>query len=349
MGRLRILDHGATIGRNADCALQVSDADVSRVYARLCKTAEGWAVQIEDGVTHEGMLAINGMSVRRGARRALHAGDRMVIGKSPVYRVRLEGESLVLEFDEETQREPPAKDRTRRVMVHPVDRAPKALLERFEVTGDAPGPANELDAALIFEHRASELAPRMEELRSERFFLPIAVVGDAPPRPNTAPFPVQGDAYLWEAALDPRLADKLAELIARCQERERATLPYHTAEIVYLDGAVGRVFAHDWVNQAPRDVELSELQHHILYVIGHAQHHQPGFMGLDVADVGRRLEQRGWARSDHTVANELSSRLPRALRAGRFHPKLFHASGTREKTYGLSTPPGCLREFAGTR
>ena len=190
---------------------------------------------------------------------------------------------------------------------------------------------------------AGDEAPdRARSLRAIRFFLPIVVLQGNPP--NLGRFAVSGDLYLWADRQSPDLAGRLTELCRDAETRESRALPFRTEEILYFTPE-GDVFGHDWVKGVPRELRLSALQHQIISVMASHQRGGSGHAGLTVGEVGSLLGERGWARSDQTMANEMSARLPRVLRAEGIHPNLYHASGTRQKKYTLSTPPSCLRSL----
>ncbi|MFN7971824.1 MAG: FHA domain-containing protein [Acidobacteriota bacterium] len=353
MGVIRIKDREATIGRNPQSTVVVSDPRISRTHALIRRDGDAYVLEVLPKVTHAELIKRNGNAIRPGERQVLAAGDVLSFGRSPSYEVIFDraksGETMLLEFADETDRASTGMLRSLpRLVGHPAAKLPGVLTANFEIVGDVADDAAEgvVDAVVLMEGALPSVAERVGQMRDERFFLPIVVLGESSAsRREDAPFPVLGDAYLFASATDGRLPIQLLTLVTSCRERERAALPFKTGEILYLDTDAGRVFGHDWVKKAPRDIRVSELEHQIVLVIATSQRDRPGTLGLSLREVQDRLESKGWARSERTVANELSVRLPQVLKNVGFHPQLYSTQGTREKTYGLSTPGSCLRDL----
>lgn len=348
MARLRLKEHEAVVGRDSRCRVAVTDPRISRRHAVLRRRAGGWKLEVLPGITHDGLVRHNGKTVHAGEAAALAPDDRLVFGLSPEYRVHLDGDVLVLECSDATAR---VREGPWRALVHPpalgkdLDRAAIEIVKG----GLATVPADAVDLVVVGDVAARDAAAALARLRAERFFLPIAVLGKPAPRADAAPFPVVGDAYLFALPADPHLSVKLAEAAAHHTARERAALPFLTAEILYVNEEAGHVYVHDWARGAPREIRISDLQQRLLAVMAGAQRRNDGRPGMDVAAIATQLEARRWARSEHTVGNELSARLPKALAACGLHPHLFASTGTREKLYYLSTPPSCLRDVPAPR
>lgn len=334
MAEMRIRGRQAFVGRDQEADLVVSDPRISRRHAVIRIAGNDATLEVLPTATRDGLVRRNGAIVARGVPEPLASGDALTFGSSPEYRVTFGRQSLVLAWSDQTERAPAELDL--RIAVHPVALLPPDVAAAFEVAGDVVDLDDEsVDAAIIVGPADVNLLARLDAMRSRRFFLPQIFIGAPLPSRRT------GDAYVEIERDEPRVAERVRAVIEEIQGREQAALPFHTGGILHVDEDL--VMAHDWVASRPRSLELSELQQQVLWVL--AMDRQAGGhpAGLGVNEVAERLERRRWARALHTIANELSARLPRQLVEVGLHPGLWSASGTREKRYGLSTPASCIR------
>ena len=330
----------STVGRSPTSDLLISDSRVSRLHAHLVRSQRKWTLTVEPSAAPGGLVLVGGRAVEPGEQADLEVGDSVRIGSSPEYRVERASGTLVLTFSDETQRT--GSDASLRVVAEDAESVPPSLKSSGDVLPWGTDP-DDVDLVLVTTNGVAGLAPDLARLREQRFFLPIAILGPVdPPDWRDLPLAPQGDAYLRASERDPYLQDAVRDICRKHRRAEREARPFLTAEILYAHPA-GRVEAHDWVHDAPRSLNLSELQHQVLFVLTQARLEQPDVMGLSVSEVAARLEARSWARSRNTVANELSSRLPARLKEEGLHPALWLAEGTREKIYGLSTLPSAIR------
>jgi diguanylate cyclase (GGDEF)-like protein len=131
--RFMVLQTGASmeLGRDADCALSLSDASVSRRHARL-QSAEGGAFTVEDLDSRNGVF-VNGARQTKGL---LQAGDLLELGSVPLRYERVSLEELahlrsVVERLEAGDRDPLTGLLTRRFL----DDALPSILERADRGG----------------------------------------------------------------------------------------------------------------------------------------------------------------------------------------------------------------------
>lgn len=334
MAEMRIRNRQAFVGRDPEADVVVSDPRVSRRHAVIRIDGKGASIEVLPTATREGLVRHNGAAPPRGVSVDLATGDVLTFGSSPEYRVTLGRLSVVLEWSDLTERAP--TDLSLRIAVHPAAAIPPELAANFDVAGDLAEVTDEsIDAVVVLGAPPRPVVEMLAGLRAKRFFLPQLFVG------TPAPASRIGDAYVELERDDPRIADRLRAAVEEHQGREHAALPYRTGEILHLEGDT--VLAHDWGADRPRHIELSELQHQVMWVLATDRREGGQHGGLGVSEVAERLEQRRWARATHTIANELSARLPRQLADVGLHPLLWAASGTREKRYGLSTPATCIR------
>ncbi|MFN7970821.1 MAG: FHA domain-containing protein [Acidobacteriota bacterium] len=344
MGTITFRAPEASVGRDPASALVVLDPAISRTHALLRRTADGWWLSVVPRVTHDDLVRHNGVVVPPGGRTLLASADRIQFGRSPRYEVCLDGDALLLAFSDETEPPERAPDPSRplRLAVDRLADLPEHIrglgewCELRRIAVEEP-----VDAVVVTTRSGAAARRIVERARAASFFVPIVVLGV----PEAGQPRRIGAAYLYARPGDDHLPSRIAALVRDAGRRERAALPSRTGEILYLDPAEQRVRGHDWLRGVPRELRLSELQHRIVLCIALAQRRRPGMTGLQLGEVVDELERRGSARSDRTVGNELSVRLPRALLAASLHPALYAVIGTREKTYGLSTPASCLRDF----